>query len=62
MGFESDFDVEAWEVRVRIVAPGGEKPPALDEEGGEGEGEEGEEDEGVLVEVGQGECVFAVGS
>ena len=52
------FDLEAWEVGVRIVAPGGEKAPALDEEGG------GEEDEGgwVVEERGQGECVFAVGS
>ena len=54
------FDLEAWEVGVKIVAPGGEKAPALDGEGG---GEEEEEEGGVVVEErGQGACVFAVGS
>lgn len=58
------FGLEAWEVGVRIVAPGGEKAPALDEERGGEEEEGGVVVEGgfVVEERGQGECVFAVGS
>ena len=60
MGFDFCFEVEAQEVRVRIVAPGGEKA-AVDDEGEE-EGEEGGKGVVVVVEEEQGECVFAVGS